>query len=97
MSLEKFFNPDSVAVIGAAREKEKVGHTILANIVNFGYKGKVYPINPKADSILGLECYKSLLDVPTDVDLAVIVIPRNTQNGRLPDMQTCFAQSRPIL
>jgi len=75
VSLEKFFCPDSVAVIGAAREKEKVGHTILANIINFGFKGKIYPINPKTDSILGYKCYKSILDVPTDVDLAVIVIP----------------------
>ncbi len=75
MSLEKFFCPDSVAVIGAAREKEKVGHTILANIINFGFKGKIYPVNPKTDSILDHKCYKSILDVPTDVDLAVIVIP----------------------
>jgi len=75
MSLEKFFCPDSVAIIGAAREEGKVGRTILDNIINFGYKGKVFPINPKADDINGIKCYKSILDVPQDVDLAVIVIP----------------------
>lgn len=75
MSLEKFFCPDSVAIIGAAREEGKVGRTILDNIVNFGYKGKVFPVNPKADEINGIKCYKSILEVPQDVDLAVIVIP----------------------
>lgn len=75
MSLEKLFCPDSIAVIGAAREKGKVGRTILDNIIDFGYKGKIFPINPKADEINGIKCYKSILDVPQDVDLAVIVIP----------------------
>jgi len=75
MSLEKFFCPDSVAIIGAAREEEKVGYTILDNILDFGYKGKVFPVNPKASSIHGVKCYKSILEVPQQVDLAVIVIP----------------------
>ena len=69
------FKPSSLAVIGASRNPAKVGHTILKNIINSGYKGKIYPINPKADEVLGLKCYKSILDIPDKVDLAVISIP----------------------
>jgi len=75
LSLRNFFCPDSVAVIGAAREEEKVGHNILDNIINSGYKGKLFPVNPKADEIHGIKCYPSVLNVPGDIDLAIIVIP----------------------
>jgi len=75
LSLRNFFCPDSVAVIGAAREEEKVGHIILDNIINSGYKGKLFPVNPKADEIHGIKCYPSVLNVPGDIDLAIIVIP----------------------
>jgi len=69
------FSPKSLAVIGASRNPAKVGHTVLRNIVESGYKGRVYPVNPKADEILVLKCYKSVLDIPDDVDLAVITVP----------------------
>ncbi len=75
MSLEKFFCPDSVAVIGASREEGKVGRTVLESIIDSKFKGKIYPINPKCDEIEGIKCYKSILDVEGDVDLVVIVIP----------------------
>jgi acetyltransferase len=74
-NLELLFKPRSVAVIGASRDPNKVGHAILKNIIESGYKGRVYPVNPKADSVLGLTAYKSVLDIPDEVDLAVIVIP----------------------
>jgi len=73
--LEAFFTPQSVAVIGAAREPGKLGYGVLSNILQYGYSGKVYPINPKADEILGLKCYPTVLDVPGPVELVVIVIP----------------------
>ena len=73
--LHKFFNPGSVAVIGASRNPEKLGHSVLSNIIEGGYEGRLYPINPKADKILGLKAYRSVLDIPHPVDLAVIVIP----------------------
>jgi len=73
--LEAFFAPKSVAVIGASRNPQKLGYGVLFNIIESGFKGKIYPINPKADEILGLKCYPSVLEVPGDVDLAVIVIP----------------------
>lgn len=75
MSLEDFFCPESVAVIGAAREEGKVGRTIFDNIIGSGYKGKVFPVNPKASDIGGRKCYSSILDINQDIELAVIVIP----------------------
>jgi acetyltransferase len=75
--LEVFFNPKSVAVIGASTSSKKLGYAVLENLVNGGYAevGKIYPINPKADEILGQKAYPSVLDVPDEIDLAVIVIP----------------------
>ncbi len=72
--LEKMFYPASVAVIGASKEKGKVGRAVLDNLIS-GFGGRIYPINPKADEIEGLKCYKNVLDVPGEIDLAVIVIP----------------------
>jgi len=73
--LEAFFTPHSVAVIGAARKPGKLGYGVLSNILQYGYSGKVYPINPKADEILGLKSYPTVLDVPGPIELAIIVIP----------------------
>jgi len=73
--LDAFFTPQSVAVVGAAREPGKLGYGVLHNILEYGYQGKVYPINPKADEILGLKCYPRVVDVPDPVDLVVIVVP----------------------
>ncbi len=73
--LEMFFDPQSVAVIGASRDETKLGYGILNNILQYGYGGRVYPINPKAGEILGLKCYTSVLDVPEPIDMAVIVVP----------------------
>ncbi len=75
MSFKDFFCPASVAVIGAAREEGKVGRIIFDNIIDSGFKGNVFPINPKAKDINGHKCYSSIIDVPQDVQLAVIVIP----------------------
>lgn len=73
--LKAFFTPQSVAVVGAAREPGKLGYGVVNNILQYGYTGQVYPINPKADDILGLKCYPSVLDVPEPVELAIIVVP----------------------
>lgn len=73
--LDTFFSPQSVAVIGASRDPEKLGYAVLNNIITGGFSGKVYPINPKADEILDLKVYPSVLEVPDSIDLAIIVIP----------------------
>lgn len=78
MSLDAFFNPNAVAVIGASTNPDKLGYAVLDNLVNGGFlnkKRKVYPINPKADRILDLPSYPSVTDVPDPIDLAIIVIP----------------------
>jgi acetyltransferase len=77
MSLTEFFTPDSVAVIGASTNPQKLGYAVLENLVAGGFakRGRVYPINPTADAILGLQAYPSVLEVPNAIDLAVIVIP----------------------
>jgi acetyl coenzyme A synthetase (ADP forming)-like protein len=75
--LDAFFTPKSVAVIGASRDPSKLGYSVVNNLIESGYASshKVYPINPKADEILDLKAYPSVLDVPGEIDLAVLVIP----------------------
>ncbi|WP_456373975.1 acetate--CoA ligase alpha subunit [Methanocaldococcus sp.] len=73
MSLKYIFYPKSVAVIGASKIEGKVGYAIMKNLKNFN--GKVYPVNPKYDEIFGIKCYKSVLDIDDEIDLAVIVVP----------------------
>lgn len=72
--LDPFFNPRSVAVIGASREPHKIGHVILKNFVD-EFHGEIYPINPHAHQILGKKAYVKITDVPAHVDLAVIAVP----------------------
>jgi acetyltransferase len=73
--LDAILKPKSVAVIGASTSPDKMGHEILKNIIDSGFKGAVYPINPKADVILDLPCHKSVKDIAEAPDLAVIIIP----------------------
>jgi acetate---CoA ligase (ADP-forming) len=75
--LKSFFEPRSVAVIGASTNPSKLGFAVLKNLIDGGYvnRGKVYPINPGAGEILGYEAYPSVTNVPGPIDLAVIVIP----------------------
>jgi len=74
-NLERLFSPRSVAVIGASRNADKVGHIVLASILDGGFPGQVYAINPREEEILGLQVHSSLGDVPGDVDLVVVAIP----------------------
>lgn len=76
--LDNIFNPKSVAVIGASNTKGKVGYAIMKNLMAFiknNPNNKIYPINPKYDEIFGIKCYKSVMEVPDNIDLAVISIP----------------------
>ena len=68
-----FFNPQSIAVIGAS-EKAGVGKAIFSNIID-GYKGKIYPITPSNPTVYGINAFKSVLDISEDIDLAVIATP----------------------
>ncbi len=73
--LDKIFHPKSVAVIGASREKGKVGYNVLNNLVKHKFRGDIYPINPHAKTILNKKCYASVLEAPDEIDLAVFTIP----------------------
>ncbi len=73
--LGSFVNPASVAVIGASRTPGKVGHDVVKNLIDAGFAGPVYPVNPKADEVLGLPCAPSVDAIDGDVELAVICIP----------------------
>jgi len=72
--LNNFFNPKSIAIIGASRTPGKVGYDILKNIIQYDYRGAIYPINPEATEILGLKAYPSILAVPDEVGLAVVAV-----------------------
>jgi acetyl coenzyme A synthetase (ADP forming)-like protein len=74
-SMNRIMKPDSVAVIGASAETGKIGNSVMKNLINGGYQGKIYPIHPKADEILGYKAYRSVKDVPGDIDVAVFAIP----------------------
>ena len=74
MSSSIFLNPKSIAVIGASERVGTVGKAIVSNIMN-GYKGEIYPITPSSETVFGRKAYKSVMDVPTNIDLAVVVTP----------------------
>lgn len=76
--LEYLIRPHNVAIVGASREPTKIGHVILRNVIENGFpKERVFPINPNVEEVLGLRCYPSVKDVPSELDLAVIVVPAN--------------------
>jgi len=75
-TMDPFFNPSSIALIGASGSHGKGGNIILRNIMKAGFKGTLYPINPSGHDILGMKTYKNVIDIPGTVDLAMIVIPK---------------------
>ena len=73
-----FMEPRSVALVGLTRSTGITGWNVLEHLLSYGFKGNLYPVNPNADEILGLKCYPSVKEVPSDIDLAVILTPRST-------------------
>ena len=73
--MNRIMRPDAVAVIGASAEDGKIGNSVMKNLINGGYQGKIYPIHPKLDEVLGRKAYKSVKDVPGEIDIAVFAIP----------------------
>ena len=74
-SIRNVLSPRSVAVIGASRQPGSIGQLVFQNIMEGGFSGVVYPVNPKADAIMAVKAYPSILDVPGEVDLAIIIVP----------------------
>lgn len=73
--LNAFFNPKSIAIVGASGDERKPSGVILKNLPAFGYKGKLYPVNPKYETLSGYKCYPSVLNIPDKIDLSIIIIP----------------------
>ena len=67
--------PKSIAIIGASNTEGKIGYSVVRSLIEGGYEGPVYPINPKAGEIQGFKAYKSVLDVPGEIDAAAVVVP----------------------
>ncbi|MFD9811829.1 acetate--CoA ligase family protein [Streptomyces sp. NPDC059080] len=74
-AMRRLMRPRSVAVIGASAEPGKIGNSVMRNLVDGGFPGEIHPVNPKADDILGRKAYRSVRDVPGEVDVAVFAIP----------------------
>ncbi len=75
-NLDCIFKPKSIAVIGVSRERGSIGREILHNLIDYGFNGMVFPVNPKVEVIHSIKCYSSVLEIPDPVDLAVIVVPK---------------------
>ena len=73
--MNRIMKPNAVAVIGASTEEGKIGNSVMKNLINGGYQGEIYPINPSAGEIMGRKAYKSVKDVPGVIDVAVFAIP----------------------
>ena len=73
--LDSLFKPKSAAVIGASSKELSIGNRVIKNLIDFGFKGDIYPINPKADEIRGLKAYKSIMECPDNIDVVHMVIP----------------------
>ncbi|MEK7354276.1 MAG: GNAT family N-acetyltransferase, partial [Chloroflexota bacterium] len=74
-SLRFLLKPRSVALIGASRNPDTIGHLLLQCLTSSGFSGKVYPVNPNVDSLMSLKTYPSVLDIPDNIDMAVIAVP----------------------
>jgi acetate---CoA ligase (ADP-forming) len=95
--LDSFFAPDSIALIGASRDHEKIPGRLLAMLRKNEFPGKLYPINPNYDDIDGLRCYKSVADVGAPIDLAVIIIPARAVLGALEQCAKAGVQNAVII
>jgi acetyltransferase len=73
--LDSLFRPQKVAVIGASTKELSIGNRVIKNLIDFGFKGEIYPINPKADEVRGIKAFKSILDCPENIDVVHMVIP----------------------
>ncbi|NGN63595.1 CoA-binding protein [Streptomyces sp. A7024] len=85
-AMNRLMKPRSVAVIGASNEEGKIGNSVMKNLINGGFAGDIHPVNPKADDILGRKAYKSITDVPGEVDVAVFAIPAKFVPSALEDV-----------
>lgn len=96
-SLDFFFSPSSIAVVGASRTQGKIGYEALKNVLIYDYKGRVYPVNPNAKEILGLKCYSSIKDVKEKVELALVAVPAELVPKVLEECGKCRVKGAVII
>ncbi len=82
-AMNRIMRPKAIAVIGASAEDGKIGNSVMKNLINGGFEGKIYPIHPKLAEVMGRKAYRSVKDVPGDVDVAVFAIPAPLVAGAL--------------
>lgn len=90
--LDPIFNPKVVAVIGATETEGSVGKTVMQNLISGDFQGKIIPINPRRPTILGLQAYQNVTEVPSSIDLAIIVTPSHTVPSII---ESCIAKKIP--
>jgi len=83
MDLDKLFNPKSIAIVGASEEEGKVGNVIAKNILELGYQGEVFLVNPKHEELFGQKCYPSIIDIGKEIDIAIVAIPAKFVNAAI--------------
>ncbi|MEJ8277327.1 GNAT family N-acetyltransferase [Pseudonocardia spirodelae] len=93
-SVANLLHPSSVAVIGASADETKIGHAVLLNLLRAGFTGPVYPVNPDARSVRGVRAYPSVIDIPDEVDLAVVAVPAANIDEV---MDSCLAKGVKVL
>ncbi len=81
--MKEFFYPKSIAIIGASADPKKVGNRIVDNLLTNNYPGDIFPVNPKAEEILGIKCYPDIGEIPGDLDLVVVAVPAEKVEGSL--------------
>lgn len=92
--LQYAFNPRSIAVVGASRYPTKVGYKVIEGLETWGYKGEIYPVNPRSDMVHDLRAYPTVKDIPYDVDLVFIAVPAHIVKSVLED---CVAKKVKIV
>lgn len=96
-TLDTLFNPRSIAVVGASQDPDKLGYILLKNVIDYKFQGKVYPVNPKADKILGHQAYSKISSIPEKVDLALLSIPSHLVLAVAEECNECGVKSIVIL
>src|SRR5881296_705285 len=96
-TLSAILRPRSIAVVGASRHETSIGREILHNLIEYGFSGPLYPVNPNAASIHSIRCYPSLRDVPEPVDLVVVVVPNEIVPRIVDDAVACGAKGLVVI
>jgi acetyl coenzyme A synthetase (ADP forming)-like protein len=88
--LDKFFYPKSIAIVGASSKQTSLSYELVNNLINYGYQGKLFPVNPKSEFVHSIKAYKAITEIKDEVDLAIIMIPRDLV---LPAVDECIQKN----